>query len=365
MRTIHNHPATKKAGAALFSCLLTLLMLFCSLPSRADNQESIKKKEYNKSFNAGKSDNVYIDNRFGSITVTYWSKNEVSIRVVVEAKARNEQRAQAHIDRVSVNMEKSGNTISAVTSLKEQSGNGSNESFSIKYFVNMPAGISSDLNQKYGNISMPEENKGNCSLHVKYGNINGGNFSAPLDIEAQYGNVEINDVANASLDLSYCGKAVLSNASNLEIDSRYSNLEIRKVKNINLDIKYGNVDILSLDKGTMDIKYSQADIRYLKDELNVDGLSYSTLNILDVSPNFKSIYADSHYGNLKIDIPSNASFKVSAEGMKYGDYDIRGFNVTRSNIEDKTDHKTEVNGGRGGYIEYEGNSYGNLKIRTK
>lgn len=365
MRTIHNNPITKEAGQTLYPCLLALLMLFCSLPSWADSQESIKRKEFNKSFSASKSDNVYIDNRFGSITVTYWNKNEVSIRIVVEAKARNEQRAQAHIDRVSVNMEKSGTTISAVTSLKEQSGNGSNESFSIKYFVSMPSGISSDLNQKYGNISMPEENKGNCLLHVKYGNISGGNFSGSLNIEAQYGNVEINNVVNATLDLSYCGKASVSNASNLDIDSKYSNLEIRKVKSIEMEIKYGNVDISSLDKGNMDIKYSQADIRYLKDELNVDGLSYSTLKIKDVSPNFKSIYAESHYGNLKIDIPSNASFKVSAEGMKYGNYDIKGFNVTHSSVEDKTDHKTEVNGGRGGRIEYEGNSYGNLNIRTK
>lgn len=365
MRTIQNYSTTKKAGQVLYPCLLAILMLFGSLPSWADNQESIKKKEFNKSFSASKSDNVYIDNRFGSITVTYWNKNEVSIHIVVEAKARNDQRAQSHIDRVSVNMEKTGNTISAVTSLKEQSGNGSNESFSIKYFVNMPSGISSDLNQKYGNISMPEENKGNCLLHVKYGNINGGNFSASLNIEAQYGNVDINNVENATLDLAYCGKVAISNASNLEIDSKYSSLEIRKVKNINMEIKYGNFDIDYLDKGDLDIKYSQADIRYLKDELNIDGLSYSTLKIRDVSPNFRSIYADSHYGNLNIDLPSNASFKVFAEGMKYGDYDIRGFNVTHSSVEDKTDHKTEVNGGRSGRIEYEGNSYGNLKIRTK
>lgn len=99
-------------------CLLMLLVLFCSLPGWGSKQESIKKKEFNKSFNVDKSDILQVDNRYGNITVTHWSKSEVSIRVVIEAKARNDERAQAIIDRVNIRMEKMGNTVSAVTSLE-------------------------------------------------------------------------------------------------------------------------------------------------------------------------------------------------------------------------------------------------------
>ena len=183
MKTAYQH--TKKGQSCFLRAgLLMLLVLFCSVSGWAAKQESIKKKEINKSFNVGKNDILQVDNRYGNITVTHWSKSEVSIRVVIEAKARNDEKAQAIIDRVNIRMEKMGNTVSAVTSLRSQNGNGgSNESFTINYYVNMPSELTCDLTQKYGNIIMPENNKGKCDLHVKYGNLNGGNFTGPLSIE--------------------------------------------------------------------------------------------------------------------------------------------------------------------------------------
>ena len=64
---------------------------------------------------------------------------------------------------------------------------------------------------------MPENNKGKCSLYVKYGNLNGGNFTGPLNIDVQYGNMEIADVDNANLDLAYCSKAKVGNGSQLNL----------------------------------------------------------------------------------------------------------------------------------------------------
>ena len=125
-----------------------------------------------------------MDNRYETLRLRIGARAEVSIRVVIEAKARNDEKAQAIIDRVNIRMEKMGNTVSAVTSLRSQNGNGgSNESFTINYYVNMPSELTCDLTQKYGNIIMPENNKGKCDLHVKYGNLNGGNFTGPLSID--------------------------------------------------------------------------------------------------------------------------------------------------------------------------------------
>ena len=365
MKMYHIQTASTHSVGSFRSGLLLLFVLLCCLPAWADKAESIKKKEFSKTFPASKSDLMEADNRFGNITVTYWSKNEVSIRVVVEAKARNDERAQAYIDRVDIDMRKAGNVISAVTNLKSQNtNNGSNESFSINYYINMPAGISCDLSQKYGNINMPEENTGKCTLQTKYGNVKGGNFSGALEVEVQYGNVDIVDIKGGDFDLSY-GNAKINNATSAYIDSKYSNVSIRQINKLDMDIKYGNFEIDNLDKGSIEVKYSQGNIRYLKDQLSLDALSYSTVNIKDVSAKFTSIDADSHYGNLNINIPTDASFRVLAEDMKYGDYDIKGFKVTRSHVDEKVHHTTEVNGGRNGKINFSGNNYGNLKIRVR
>ena len=379
MKTAYQH--TKKGQSCFLRAgLLMLLVLFCSVSGWAAKQESIKKKEINKSFNVGKNDILQVDNRYGNITVTHWSKSEVSIRVVIEAKARNEEKAQDIIDRVNIRMEKMGNTVSAVTSLRSQNGNnGGNQSFTINYYVNMPSELTCDLTQKYGNIIMPENNKGKCSLYVKYGNLNGGNFTGPLNIDVQYGNMEIADVDNANLDLAYCSKAKVGNGSQLNIDSKYSNLNLGNVLKMNTEAKYGDIHINRLDNGYMELKYGNCKIDKLKQGINVDELSYSTLTIKDLASNFDKVNVDASYGNLNISIDVNASFRVVANNMKYGNCKIQGgFNIqrrnqdensvgfdSRDNQKNKNNYILDVNNGKNGRINFEGNSYSNIKVMAK
>lgn len=380
MKATHQQSAIGKQ-AVIRPCLLMLLILFCALPSWASKQESIKKKEYNKSFNVGKNDLLQVDNRFGNITITHWNKNEVSIRVAIEAKARNEDRAQATLDRISIRMEKMGNTVSAVTTLRSQNGNNnSNESFTINYYINMPGELTCDLTQKYGNIYMPENNKGKCDLHAKYGNINGGNFTGPLNIEVQYGNLDIANVDNATLDLAYCGKANLQNASQLNVDSKYSNLNLGNIQKMNIEAKYGKIQMEKLNSGYLELKYGECRMEELKKSITVDELSYSTLTIKDLASNFEKIDVDARYGNLNIYTDVNASFRVVANNMKYGNCSVKGgFNVQSRRVEEnsssdfdsrneqknKNNYVLDINNGKNGRINFEGNSYSNIKVMAK
>ena len=133
----------------------------------------------------------------------------------------------------------------------------------------MPSELTCDLTQKYGNIIMPENNKGKCDLHVKYGNLNGGNFTGPLSIDVQYGNMDISDVDNATLDLAYCGKSSIRNGSQLNIDSKYSNLSLGNVRKMNTEAKYGDIHIDRLDNGYMELKYGNCKIDELKQGITV------------------------------------------------------------------------------------------------
>ena len=60
MKTAYQH--TKKGQSCFLRAgLLMLLVLFCSVSGWAAKQESIKKKEINKSFNVGKNDILQVD----------------------------------------------------------------------------------------------------------------------------------------------------------------------------------------------------------------------------------------------------------------------------------------------------------------
>lgn len=366
METINYQLSNCSTKILVRSYLLAILILTSSLSAWAKQQESIKKKEYNKTFSASQSDRLEVDNRFGNITITHWNKNEVAIRVEVEAKARTQERAQASIDRVQVEMSKQGNIISAITTLQQQNWNGgNNEHFSINYYINIPSKLTIDLTQKYGNINLPDNNNGVCNLHVKYGNINAGNFTANLEVNAQYGNVELGNVKEAYFDLSYCGNNSIKSGMRLDIDSKYSNLSLGDITKLNLESKYGNLKAQSLDKADLDIKYSEVTIDLMKTELIVSSLDYSTMTIRELSPNFRVVNAESRYGNLNIYIDPKASFNIIAENMKYGNYSIKGFNVTKQEVEDKNNYRSQINGGSNRRIEFYGNKYGNLNIKTR
>lgn len=227
---------------------------------------------------------------------------------------------------------------------------------------------------------MPENNKGKCDLHAKYGNINGGNFTGPLNIEVQYGNLDIANVDNATLDLAYCGKANLQNASQLNVDSKYSNLNLGNVQKMNIEAKYGKILMGRLNSGYLELKYGECRMEELKQSITVDELSYSTLTIKDLASNFEKIDVDARYGNLNIYTDVNASFRVVANNMKYGNCSIKGgFNVqsrrveensssdfdSRSEQKNKNNYVLDVNNGKNGRINFEGNSYSNIKVMAK
>lgn len=347
--------------------LLAMLLIVSIISGWAAKPESVKKKEISKSFDLNKGDMLMTDNRYGNTTITHWNKNEASIRVEIEVKTRSDEAAQKVLDRIQVELKKTGDTVSAVTSLKQQnwSGNGNqNERFTINYFISIPSKLDINLSQKYGNINLPDKNEGRSTIQVKYGNLNAGSFTQLLTLQLKYGNMEINDVAKANLDLGYCGNAVIRNAEQLYADNKYSNMEIKNCKQIDLENKYGNVKMGSVGKANMEIKYSEISIGSVSEGLEVGELAYSTLSIKDLSPNFKYINVDARYGNLNIYIPSNASFKVAAENLKYGNHSIGGFNDIEKRTEDKVNHYYEVNGGKNGKIHFDANNYSNIKVKA-
>lgn len=346
---------------------LAFVLLVCNLSAIAKPQERIKKKEISQSYDVGSTDRLQVENRFGNITITHWNKKEVAIRVEVECKARNEDRAQENLDRIRIEMKKEGGVIYAATTIRERSGNSNNESMTINYYIQMPSKLSADLNQKYGNINLPDNNDGKMDIHVKYGNLNAGNLNARTTIEAAYGNIEAGNLREAHLDLAYVGNARIRDAKELTIESKYSNLDMQDIESLKMEIKYGNFSIETIGQLMMEIKYSDAKIGTLKDVLRVGSLSYSNLKIKNLSPSFSQVDVESHYGNMEVGVPAKASFRVVADNMKYSSCEVEGFNVTRRHFDDNDNDKNyvyEINDGKQPTIRFEGNKYGNLKVRA-
>ncbi len=109
---------TIKSLKSLQTCLGIFFLLFLGtfyVSAEEYGAASEKKREVSKTFQVSLSDNLSIENRYGNITVTHWNKNEIEIKVVIEAKARNDQRVEELLNYVDIILDKTGNMVTALT----------------------------------------------------------------------------------------------------------------------------------------------------------------------------------------------------------------------------------------------------------
>jgi hypothetical protein len=348
--------------------LIALLLIVSNLAGWAGEMDVSKKKEINQSFNVEPNDLLNVDNRYGSITVTYWDKNEVNIRVVVESKGSNERRAQEGLDMVQIELKKVANTVYGTTSIKTSIGNnsiwGNNNKLVIDYYISMPRKFVASLSQKYGNINLPGHNEVKYTLEVKYGNLKAGSFTQPLAIDAGYSNVILEDVARLDLEAKYCGNVSLGSGTDIRIDGQYSQFKLRNAAKLDIDNSYGNITAETINNFSAHIRYGAANIDVLKERLSARQLDYSSLTIKELDANFGSIDAEARYSTLKLSVSPQAAFRINAESMKYGNVEIKGLRITSSDVEDKVDYYYQINGGGNKTIHFEGNNYSSLKINA-
>jgi hypothetical protein len=343
--------------------LAGLLLAGTNLAGLAEEADFSKKKELNQSFSVSPNDQLNVDNRYGSITVAHWDKNEVNIRVVIESKARNERRVQEELDKVQVELKKTANTVYAVTSIKNTAGWNNNSRITIDCYITMPSGLTATLAQKYGNINLPEKNEGKCNIELKYGNLKAGSFTESAVIDAGYGNITLENVKNLRMEVKYCGNVSLGNGDDIYIDSKYSRLKLHDVENLDIDNSYGNITAGNVSSFSIKTRYGNVNIDNVKEILEVNTLDYANLTVDKVDAGFKSIKATARYGTLQLSIPPQAAFQVSAQAMKYGNVRIKGLKMT-SNTEDKEEHYYRINEGGNAWIRFNGNNYSNLRINA-
>lgn len=340
-----------------------LLMLFlCVNGVWAENQEVSRQKEYTQSFAAKPDNNLLIDSKYSDIVISHWKKDEIAFRVVVTATARNEKLAQETLEKIRITLKKEGKTIKGLTDILSSKVNKGGGNFNICYYVSMPAWITTNLELKYGNIQLPETNKATTNVGLKYGDIKAGSFSSILNLDLDYGNALLGSFENtANLRLAYCGDVKVEDANILNIESKYSNLKLGKIGILNIESKYGQLHIKEVNTLNSRIKYSEAKIEYLERNINCE-LSYSNIDIVKTDATFDHITVNSRYGNLYVGLPENASFKVEAEGITYGDCDVsRRFKATHYEKHNSSAYY-EINNGRNGNIKFDGGGYGKIIV---
>ncbi|MDA3822199.1 MAG: hypothetical protein PF450_06255 [Bacteroidales bacterium] len=262
-------------------------------------------KELKKDYDISEGFTMGIDNKYGSIEVVNWDKDELSVVVTITVEATSQDKAEKLLDGITVDIseEESATYFDTKFDLPKLSGK---NNFNVNYTVSTPSYLNVNLEQKYGNVFI-QEISGEAIIDVSYGNVNAtklvrdqkGEWNA---IEVGYGNISIEETGALTVELKY-GAIDVVRSGELSIESAYSKLALGDVNSLSLESKY---DKVVMEKMIGSVMIESA---------------YTQVNLGSISKNFNEISAEMSYGNLKGELDPNASFTIDAEAA-YGSISI-------------------------------------------
>jgi hypothetical protein len=288
-----------------------------------------KTKFYSKSYNIDKNDKVSLSNKFGSINIITWNKNEVKIDAEIKAYANTAAEAQKLIDGVEATSNKEfdlisykTNTINTKGSWGKGSRNGKN--ININVTIYMPAGTALTAIQQYGNIQM-NYFSGPTSITVQYGNFTANSLKSNNNyIKIQYGKCDIKEASQAKINHQYGGGLNIGSIGELELVAQYTSVNIGEIKKTStIQQQYGNgITIGSTGPLNATVQYSALKIGNLQGSLT-SIVQYGKVNIDEVKEDCKAIVINADYTEVNLGFASNynANFELKTNygSFKWGD----------------------------------------------
>jgi len=301
-------------------------------------------KNYSKTYPADANDVLSIENKYGSVTVNTWNRNEFKVDVQIKVTAGSEDRAQKILDDVNVSDAKNGSLVAFRTIIEQVKNSwfsaftgGETRKVEIDYTVYMPAKNELVIDNHYGAINLPDLD-GKVTIDCAYGGLKARSLSNESTIRLKYGNASIESLGDCTMQLSYGGLTV------------------------------GSVNTL-----TADVNYSSGPVKIGKLHTSAAiNLRYGGgLQIGDLDRNVKNLAINSSYSNIDIGLSGdeNADFAIVT---RYGDfnYDDHAFTITAKTPDDgeKGYHSTKsykgyIGRANSGKTITINSSYGNVKFK--
>ncbi len=341
-------------------CLIFLLPLL-----KAGAQEEEVRKAYHEEYKTTPCTRLFLDNKYGDITIRDWEKKLLTIDAEVVVEHPDEDRAGKLLDYIHVEFERQGNDIMVETVIDSKFSKsdswfrGNSREFHIHYRVNMPRDLSIDVSNKYGGVFI-NEITGTANIAVKYGKLTANRIGKGK--EKPYNTVTLGYSDGSIEECNWLEVAI--KYSNLSIDksralimvSKYSKIFVGEGSSMVCELKYDTYELGTLDNFVASAGYGNIRIGELQKQLEMES-RYTDCRIDYIPAGFKKISIENKYGGYKMGIDPDASYYLDGEA-EYAKihYPDQG-RVSR--IEDN--HTLKVSGNVG----QESNPASVVSIRTK
>ncbi len=341
---------------SIFRLTIVLLLFSAALANAAGGEFS---KQYRKGWLKSGVTALQITNKFGEVKVNDMGGDSVTIKVVIRIDNASESKAKDLMNKIHINLQKTGGLVTAETEIEENFRG--NNSFSIDYMINTPKDRDLTINNKYGNVIINElDAKG--SFEVAYGSMTAGKMKAPagnsIKMIISYGKATLETVNDANMEIKY-SKLYADEISQIVLDSKYSEVNVDKTSNMTLDSKYDGINIDEIGKLKSISKYTNYKIGLLTGSLDLD-TGYGSVKISKVGAKFDKIQITNSYGGINIGL-NELSYKVKAD-CDYCDVNVPEERFKGNRIRENHRFSLDGNIGTGGGTVLITSRYGGIKL---
>lgn len=177
----------KHANLLLFICI-------CLAGNSWALEADTSQKEFIKSYSEIENETLYIDNRFGNITLSQWNQRTIRVSIQIIASGEDKVAADKSMERIIINDEHTKSAISFVTTISSPTrglpSGQADASVAIHYLVQVPRGQAINLKNQFGNIRL-EDCDGKTDITLRYGTLDAGRLIGHTNISLQQGSVTI------------------------------------------------------------------------------------------------------------------------------------------------------------------------------
>lgn len=315
-----------------------------------------KSKRINKVFKVSNSDKLDIENKFGKVHVNTWDKNEISVEIVMIARANSDDRAQRLLDLIDVKINQSANLIGFKTQLESINSKGK-QGFEVNYTVSMPKNNPLRLKNSFGDAYVANLS-GQADLNVEYGSLKTDDLSGNNNtVRVSFGSGDLSSLRSGKLDVEY-SKLTLGSSETLDLKSNFSDIKIERVKDLAIRVKYGNAKLGTVGNVQGSSSFSPFRIRELGDKLDMHVQHGGNFEVDKIAKDFKSINLDGSFSSFELNFEDNAAFNFDVD-LDFGSVRLDNEQIQFSLKEKKN---TSIH-----YIGKVGkaNSDANVKIRAQ
>jgi hypothetical protein len=284
-----------------------IILAFFLLPWLTLSAQDFTKTYYQEKYDVDKGASLVIQNKFGDIHCQAWDESSVDVTVTVKVDASSQEKADRVFDKIQVKLTGTRTKVEGITTV----GSISNANYSIDYDIRMPRWINIDFENKFGDIYL-DESDGPVKINLEYGAMEANAFNGPkTELTLKFSNGKAGFMKDGTLNIEY-GEWKSTGTENLQLYSRFSEINIEKLVELNVDSQYDEVKIGSSGPVISISRFSELEFDKINGDFDFDA-EYGDITIHYISPAFKVGKVRNSFAGTSLSFDPKTSMNVDAE----------------------------------------------------